>query len=290
MNSAFRDVIFVNDFTLFRAWLIAIGVAIISANFIEDFGFMGADGLRRQAFAPIAAIVGGYLFGLGIVVAGGCGTGILYKQGEGQLAALITTLSFGLSLMASLHGPLKPVVQFLKSYKVSIGSGDEAITSPALWDLFGGGQTTKWIVIAVIVAIIIPVILKGRPFGPQPKKGWSWSLGGLLVGVVITFAWWASYYWGGQARGISAAGPTAEAFLMASMGNSMSKFDPMYDFWGIATGTWSALYVFGIPLGAFLSSKGLGEFKLTIPKDPNEVLRVFFGGIIMGFGAAVAGG
>lgn len=286
MNSAFRDVIFVNDFTLFRAWLIAIFVAILSANLFEDVGFLGVDGLRRQAFAPVAAIVGGYIFGLGIVVAGGCGTGILYKQGEGQLAALISMLGFGLSLIATTQGPLKPVMQYIKSFKVEIGEGG----GPALWDLFGGGATVKWAIIAVIAVIIIPIVLKGKPFGPGPKKGWSWSLGGLLVGCLITFAWWASYYWGGQARGISAAGPTAEAFLMATMGTSMSRFDPMFDFWGVATGTWSALYVFGIPLGAFLSSKGLGEFKLTIPKDPTEVLRVFFGGIVMGFGAAVAGG
>lgn len=286
MNSAFRDVIFVNDLTLFRAWLIAIFVAILSANLIEDLGFLGEDGLRRQAFAPIAAIVGGYIFGLGIVIAGGCGTGILYKQGEGQLAAFISLLGFGLSLLATIHGPLKPVMQFLKSYKVEIGEA----AGPALWDLFGGGMTTKWAVIAVILIVIIPIVLKGRPFAPGPKKGWSWSLGGLLVGCIITFAWFASYYWGGQARGISAAGPTAEAFLMVTMGSSMSRFDPMFDFWGIATGTWSALYVFGIPLGAYLSAKGLNEFKLTLPRDPNEVLRVFFGGVIMGFGAAVAGG
>ncbi len=82
MNTAFRDVIFINDFTLFRAWLLALLIAIIGANLLEQFGFMGDDGLRRQVFSPIAAIVGGYIFGLGIVVAGGCGSGVLYKQGE----------------------------------------------------------------------------------------------------------------------------------------------------------------------------------------------------------------
>ncbi|MBF0329481.1 MAG: YeeE/YedE family protein [Nitrospirae bacterium] len=288
MNSAFRDVIFVNDITLFRAWFLALFIAIIGSNLMESIGMLGEDGLRRQAFAPIAAIVGGYIFGLGIVVGGGCGTGILYKQGEGQLAALVTTFGFVLSLLATMHGPLKPISQYIKSYKVSIGEGENAISSPALWDILGGPEM-KWPVIGIITLIFLIVILRGNPFGKGPKKGWSWSVGGALVGVTVMIAWWASYYYGGQARGISAAGPTSEAALMLAMGNSMAK-DPMFNFWGVATGSWSALYVFGIPLGAYLSAKGLSEFKLTIPRDASEVLKVFCGGLVMGFGAAVAGG
>lgn len=289
MNSAFRDVIFVNDFTLFRAWMLALLIAIIGSNLIEDLGFMGDDGLRRQAFAPIAAIIGGYIFGLGIVMAGGCGSGVLYKQGEGQFAATVATFGFGVGLISTMHGPLKPVGQFLKSFKVSVGEGENAIGSPALWDIIGG-QSMKWIVIAVIAAIIIPVVLKGRPFAKGPKKGWSWSIGGALIGAVVVLAWWASYYWGGQARGLSFSGPLSDFLMFALTGNSHAPFDPMFSILGIGVATWSALYVIGVPLGAYMSSKGLGEFKLTAPKDPSELVRVFFGGLIMGFGGAVAGG
>ncbi len=288
MNSAFRDVIFVNDLTLFRAWLLALVVAIIGANLMEDIGLLGDAGLRRQAFAPVAAIIGGYIFGIGIVVAGGCGTGILYKQGEGQLAALVAMFGFVITLLATIHGPLKPINQFLRQYKVSIGEGENANSSLALWDILGGAGM-KWVVIAIVCAIFIVVVMKGKPFGKMPKKGWSWSLGGLMVGITVIIAWWASYYWGGQSRGISAAGPTSEAALLLTLGNSMAR-DPMFDFWGLFTGSWSALYVFGIPLGAYISAKGLSEFKLTIPRDASEVLKVFWGGMIMGFGAAVAGG
>ena len=290
MNSAFRDVIFVNDLTLFRSWLLALLVAILGAHLLEQFGIMGDDGLRRQAFAPIAAIVGGYIFGLGIVMAGGCGSGVLYKQGEGQLAALVATFGFGVGLVSTYHGPLQPVMKFIKGYKVSIGSGEEAVVSPALWDLFGGGPAVKWITIAVVVAVMLAVVLKGKPFGKGPKKGWSWSLGGLLTGLIVVLAWWASYYWGGQARGLSFSGPLADFLMFVLTANSSAPFDPMFSIFGIGTATWSALYVIGVPLGAYLSAKGLGEFKLTIPREANEVLRVFAGGLIMGFGGATAGG
>lgn len=284
MNSAFRDIIFINDFTLFRSYLLALLIAIIGANFLEDLGFMGETGLRRQSFNIIANIVGGYIFGLGIVIAGGCGSGIVYRTGEGYVSAFVATLGFASSLLATIHGPLKPINQFLKSFKISIND----TTNPALWDIVGG-HSMKWIVIAVIAAVIIPIVFKGKPFAKGPKKGYSWSLTGLLLGLVLILALWASNYWGGQTRGLSAAGPTAEAFLALTMGNSMSKFDPMFDFWGMFKGTWSALYIFGIPLGAYLSARGLGEFKLQAP-PANEIMRVFGGSLIMGFGAAVAGG
>lgn len=289
MNSAYRDVIFVNDFTLFRAWLLALLIAVVGANLIEDLGFMGNDGLRRQVFSPISAIVGGYIFGLGIVRAGGCGSGVLYKQGEGQFASFLATLGFGVGLVATMHGPLKPISRFFKSFKVSIGEGDNAIASPALWDILGG-PGMKWVVIAVIAAILITVVLKGKPFGKGPKKGWSWSVGGSMVGLVVILAWWASYFWGGQARGLSFSGPVADFFMFILTANSNAPFDPMFSILGIGVATWSALYVIGVPLGAFMSAKGLNEFKLTAPKDPHELLTVFTGGLIMGFGGAVAGG
>jgi hypothetical protein len=40
MNSAFRDIIFLDDFTMFRSYLLAPLIAIIGANLLEDFGFM----------------------------------------------------------------------------------------------------------------------------------------------------------------------------------------------------------------------------------------------------------
>ncbi len=288
MNSAFRDVIFMNDYTLFRSYLLALVIAILGANLLEDLGFMGEDGLRRQSLNIIANIVGGYIFGLGIVLAGGCGSGIIYRIGEGYVSAIVATFGFAASLIATIHGPLKPVNQYLKSFKVTLGEGDDIITAPALWDLFGGAHM-KWAVIGVLAVIMIGIILKGNPFAKGPKKGYSWSVTGALLGVVLILALWASYFWGGQTRGLSAAGPTAEAFLALTMGNSMAKFDPMFDFWGIFTGSWSALYIIGIPIGVYMSAKGLKEFKLQIP-PADEVVRVLCGSIIMGFGAATAGG
>lgn len=290
MNTAFRDTIFISDFTLFRSFLLALLVAIVGANLLEDLGFMGEFGLRRQGFSIVANMMGGYLFGIGMVMAGGCGTGIIYRIGEGYTSALMTTFGFAATLVASFHGPLDPVRRFLRDFRVTVGEDEWGpIPNPALWDIFGGTDIAKWIVIAVVAIVLTIIVLKGKPLAKGPKKGYSWSLTGVLLGFILVFALWASEYWGGQIRGLSAAGPTSEAFLAITMGSSMARVDPMFDLWGILTVSWSALYILGIPLGAYLSAKALREFKLQVP-PADELMRTLFGGVIMGFGAAVAGG
>ena len=74
LNSAFRDIIFFKDLTLFRAYLLCLVVAIIGSNLLDDLGWLffidpksGAlikTGLLRQSFLPVANIIGGFLFGL----------------------------------------------------------------------------------------------------------------------------------------------------------------------------------------------------------------------------------
>ncbi len=297
MNTAFRDIIFINDMTLFRTYFLALIIAIVGANLLEDFHLLGAwtdpdtgqvvfNTLRRQDFAPIANIVGGYLFGLGIVLAGGCGSGILYRVGEGLVAAVVAVLGFGMGILTTTHGVLRPVYKLLRSYTVTINGNN----GPALWDLFGGTTLmAKWITIAVVVTILAIVVLKGKPFQKtSPAKGFKWTLTGLLVGAVAVIAWWASGVYGGSPRGLSFTGPTGELFEAVISGNSKAG-DQMFNLWGVATVSWSALYIITVPVGAYLSAAALGEFKLKAPAAA-ELMTVFFGSLLMGFGASVAGG
>jgi hypothetical protein len=284
VNTAFRDVIFIQDYTVFRAYLLAVLVAILGANLLEDLGLI-EGGLRRQGWAIVANAVGGYLFGLGIVLAGGCGSGILYRVGEGSLAAWFAVLGFAIGIMATMHGVLEPVDTFLKSFLVEV----RGVRDPALWDIFGGGMAAKWLTITVVTVILGYVVLKGKPFAKGPAKGYSWSLTGLLIGIIAVAAWWASAFWGGGARGLSFAGPTSDFFMTVLTGDSEAPRRLTFNFWGWFNSTWSAFYVIALPIGAYLSARGLKEFKWKAP-GAEELLIVFFGSFMMGFGAAVAGG
>ena len=288
INSAFREVLF-QDYTMLRAYVLAVVVTMVGANLIEQLGWLqpAADGtagqLYRQAFVPWANIVGGYIFGMGIVLAGGCGSGILYRVGEGNLAYVFAVFGFFFGIVITKFGFLKPVYEALISTPVFIGADNDVV--PTLDNIIG---VNKWIVIVVVSAIMLYFVFQGKPT-LKAKKGYSWSLVGLLVGIVAVAAFWASDYYGGRARGLSFTGPVREFFLAVFFGNSQAAAaDETQTLLGV-TFSWSSLYVLAVPIGAFISGKLLNEVKLKVP-PADELMKVLLGGFVMGIGAQIGGG
>ncbi|MHB8846488.1 MAG: YeeE/YedE family protein [Nitrospirota bacterium] len=292
INSAFREVLF-QDYTMFRAYFIAVVVAMVGANLFEDMGWllqsdgsggMVAGDLYRQAFVPWANVIGGYIFGMGIVLAGGCGSGILFRVGEGTLAYVLAVFGFFFGIVVTKFGFLKPLYDLLISQVVWVGED----TVPTLYNVIG---INKWIVIAVVSAPMLWFVYQGKPFN-KAKKGYSWYAVGAIIGIVAVAAFWASAYFGGRARGLSFTGPVREFFLGVFFGNSWFGGEvpasEAMSLFGV-TFSWSSLYVLAVPIGGFLSAKLLQEFKLKVsPAD--EMVKVMFGGFMMGVGAQIGGG
>lgn len=282
MNSAFRDTIFIQDLTLFRAYMIALAVIIVGANLVNDLGFME---LKSQTFFPLANIIGGYLFGIGMVLASGCGSGIWYKGGEGQLAAAIGVMGFFFGIGATNSGILNPLYNALRSVRFEIAGKPNAM----LWEIFGDTLTVKWVVIVLIAVLLFIATLKDKPFSLGKQKGFYWSVTGLLLGLAGVLTFWASQHWGGGfARGMNFTTPTSELFFTILTGDGKSRFFPMFDIFGFKI-TWGAFFIAGVPLGAYISAKILKEFKWTLP-SAGEMLTVLYGSVLMGFAATVAGG
>ena len=282
MNTAFRDTIFIKDFTMFRAYLIALSVMIIGSNILNDMGIIN---LQAQTFYPFANILGGYIFGLGMVMAGGCGSGIVYRVGEGQLASWLAWLGFFLGIGMTTHGILQPVNGWLR------GAWQLGPSQMTLYGLFGGGEVAKWIVIFVLCTIFFLITLKSKPFTPRKQKGFYWSVTGLLAGLVGVIAFWASEHWGspGFARGLNFTTPTGELFFTLLTGHAKSPvFFPEYKL-GIFTTTWAAIYMVGVPIGSYISAKILKEFIWKVA-PARELLTVLAGSFMMGFGAVTGGG
>ncbi len=145
----------------------------------------------------------------------------------------------------------------------------------------------KWIIIGVLSLGAAIFVFKGKPFSTGKSKGFSWSFTGLLVGLLAIAAWWASDALGGGARGLSFTGPLKEATMTLLTGDARAN-DPMYLLGPFKT-TWAALYVVGVPFGAYLSARILKEFKWKTP-PAEELLTVLGGSFLMGIGAAIGGG
>jgi uncharacterized membrane protein YedE/YeeE len=79
----------------------AIAVSIIIS--ILGFAALKWSGLRQESvYVPQAfwfgGLVGGLIFGFGMVIAGGCGSGSVWRVGEGQVKLMVAVLSFCLSM------------------------------------------------------------------------------------------------------------------------------------------------------------------------------------------------
>jgi hypothetical protein len=281
MNTAFRDTIFIKDMTLLRAYAIALMVTIVGAHLLNDMGLLH---LRRQPFLPVAQIVGGYVFGLGIVLAGGCGSGIWYRAGEGQLASFVAIMGFFGGIVTTVDGLLKPLNSWMMSISLPIGGQ----RFPGLWHILPVGDSTavKWAVIAVLVVAGFIFIQKDKPFSLGKQKGYYWSITGLLVGLIAVLAFWASEYFGGFARGLSFTTPTREIFYTVFNGDAHSRFFPVREL-GFVKTTWGVFFILGVPIGSYLSARGFKEFSWKTP-PAKEMLTVFGGSLMMGFGASTA--
>jgi hypothetical protein len=51
---------------------------------------------------------------------------------------------------------------------------------------------------------------------------------------------------------------------------------------------WTGFIIFGVLIGAIVSAVISKEFKFRVPKEGFTLLKQFFGGLLMGFGAVTA--
>ncbi|HEX19780.1 MAG TPA: YeeE/YedE family protein, partial [Acidiferrobacteraceae bacterium] len=84
-SSAFRDLFAVGVARM------AVGITIAIVLFALTGAFVTASGLSTFHAAPtsVHSVIAGFIFGVGMVFAGGCASGSLYKTGEGNMNALL---------------------------------------------------------------------------------------------------------------------------------------------------------------------------------------------------------
>lgn len=103
-TASMRDPYLTGGTTLTRAVIIAIGLTTIGFTAIK-YGYHAAGlpipGMGYVAPISIATVIGAFLFGIGMVIAGGCASGTLMRVGEGFLLNIITFVFF---MIGSLWG------------------------------------------------------------------------------------------------------------------------------------------------------------------------------------------
>src|SRR5699024_10528202 len=103
VTGAFRDLYMARSARSCIPFLLAIAIQAIGVAALAGAGVISPG---PASFAPLAVIGGGLLFGIGIVMAGGCATGTYYRAGEGLLGSWVALIFYALSAAVMKFGPL----------------------------------------------------------------------------------------------------------------------------------------------------------------------------------------
>lgn len=287
MNSAFRDIILLKEYTLLKAVVIAIVVQMVA------FQVMAALGLITISPKPLAwgaNILGGLVFGIGMALAAGCASGTTYRVGEGMMGSLLALLGYAIASLSTKVGVL---ADFTKQLRADTTIKAEDGTALTLGNILGTetAELLTWIIVIVIAGVVFGYfiwknILPWQKEGNKPdfsdlgkkifKDGWAWWVTGIAIGLIGIIALLTSAETGrNYPLGITGGWIDVFKFLTTGADAALS---------------WIFFLVLGIIVGAFIAALIAGEFKLRTPKEGKTLLTQFFGGILMGIGAVVAAG
>lgn len=266
-----RDIYMNKSWRGFSALMVLIAVHSLGLTLLTSLGVLAPE---VDNFAPAAVMVGGFVFGLGIILAGGCASGTWYRSAEGLVGSWFALITYGLSAAAMKYGPLSGLNSGLREWTLPVTTIHDAL------------GISPWILVAIVwiiaIAMVRHFLIKdaGRPdlnAGlPWYQRPLNMQVAGALVGVIGTVGFVLSAA-SGRNSGLGITTPTGNLVAFAATGNADKYLD------------WGVMLVLGVLVGAFVAAKAAGEFRVRVP-DPQTIIRAIWGGVLMGIGAAWAGG
>jgi uncharacterized membrane protein YedE/YeeE len=269
-NSGFRDILLFRDSTIAKAIWMAIAVEMVGFAALADSGLLT---VYPRGLYWGANILGGFIFGVGMVLAGGCVSGSTYRAGEGMIGSVLALAGIGIGSTATLSLWLAPFKNTLQSTTEIEFAGGAPIL-PAILGL------NHWMLIAptlMVTAILAWRSLRGTSFRDLSLfgTGWPWWFSGPFLGIVAVISY----------VGLEAAGGTYPGWCGGYIGLMATIFrvNVGYPF------NWEMGLVIGAILGAALAAVLSNEWKLRVPR-PRLLAQSLLGGLLMGFGAVVGDG
>ena len=187
---AVADIVNIGDWSRMRMWVLAIGVAMLGFNAMVALGLARC---RQDAIyaAPrltwLSAVVGGLMFGFGMVLASGCGSKTLVRIGGGNLKAFVVLLVLGLTAFATLRG-ITAVVRVATVDQVALALPAGQDLPSLLAAATGAARGT----LALLLGLLIGGGLVAWSIARAEGRSADVLLGGLGIGAVIVAMWWVS--------------------------------------------------------------------------------------------------
>lgn len=247
---------------LFRAYLLAL---LVATPLVWGMARLGWISPWIPPFAWPANITGGIIFGIGMVVASTCITGLFYKLGHGMLGTLVALVTWAAGDILTYLGPLAPLRETLNRNPLAVNG--QSATALNLFGPVGG-------VLVGLLGVAVAVWLWRSPRAGRGKL-WDWGRLGLAVGLFTGLAWLLARA-GGETYTYGTSGVPSSLFL------SLTGRGPL---WSV----WIAVALVSLIPGAFLAAKLSGTLWVR-GESTRRYLELGAGGFLMGIGAAIAGG
>ncbi len=289
---AVSDIVNMGDWTRMRMWVMAMGVAIIGFNLMVAAGWLdaGKSIYGGPRFLWLSALVGGALFGFGMVLASGCGSKTLVRIGGGNLKSLVVFVVLGVSAFATLKGITAVArVATVDTVAITLGTGQDL---PSL--LAASTGMAKGTLAAVLGLVIGGALVAWALARAEGRTGES-LLAGLGVGAIIAGVWYVS-----GRLGYVAEDPNTlqEAFVATNSGRmeSLSFVAPVaYTLdWLMFFSDKSKLLtigivsVVGVVVGSAAYSLLTKSFRWEGFRDAGDTANHLVGAVLMGIGGVTA--
>jgi hypothetical protein len=232
------------------------------------------------AIAPIgpSLVIGAFVFGIGMQLANGCGSGTLYTAGGGSGRMLIALALFIVgSVIGSLHLPA-----FL-----ALGGVDPILAS-AYFGPWGGLLVTLASIAAAALVIVAIARARGADFRPKPLI----VVGAVAIGLISIGVFLAGHH------------PWSVTFGFTVWGAKLAALAG-FDFSGAVFWQWpgpkralaesilsdtSSLTDLGMIFGAMAAAAAAKPFARTAWPPAKSLLAAALGGLLMGWGARIGFG
>ncbi len=253
-------------------WLLTFATAMAWTQGAVYFDLISLDQARILAVpgSYSGAILGGLIFGVGMVLARGCSGRLLVLAATGNLRAVISGLVFAVFAQMSLRGWLSP----LRNWLAGLWTTPDGANIQLL-DYLGLPDGTGILLGLAFAAYAIYVAYKNR-------VGWMVLFMASGVGFSVALGWYATFslaqvsFEPTSIESITFTGPSANTLMYFLDNNRILNF---------AIGL-----VPGVFIGAFFAAYFTKELKLQGFEGGASMRRYLSGAAMMGFGGMLAGG
>jgi uncharacterized protein len=280
---AVSDMINLQDQRRFRAWLLAIAVAIAGSQALHLAGVidLGKSIYLTPNLGWLGAVLGGLMFGFGMTLTGGCGNRALVRLGSGNLKSLVVVFVIGLFAYMTLRGLLAvPRTSLIEVTNIDLARA--GLRTQGLPDMLSAvtGVSTAALRLALAglaVLALLAYCFKDARFRRSPPD----MIGGTVIGLLIPAAWVITGVIGNDDFSPT---PLASFTFVAPIGDSLMY---LMAFTG-ATINFGIASVAGVVAGSFVAALASNTFRIESFTTANDFLRHLCGAALMGTGGVMA--